>query len=84
VLKRMFEDINLTSDISLRVIRQNLFSSLTDKQWNVLEPLIPPALQAGYAYRVGRQITPSAAMVDSQSVKTTEVAQEVEVTIAAS
>jgi len=54
------------------VRRKSYSTDLTDKQWNVLEPLIPPALREQVRHRVGRQITPSAAMVDSQSVKTTE------------
>ena len=116
--------------------RKSYPTDLTDKQWNILEPLIPPSkaggrprtvdtreiinaifyiLASGCAWRMmphdlppwstvyyyfrqwriegvwqqlnqvlrekarqqdGRQLTPSAAIVDSQSVKTTEVAQQ--------
>ncbi len=64
-------------------------TDLTEQQWHLLKPLIPVS-KAGEcgnsstkcygnkcAHARGRETTPSAAIVDSQSVKTTEVAQKV-------
>jgi len=74
VLKGCLESINLTLILITQECVENLFNDLTDKQWNVLEPLIPPALREQVRHRVGRQITPAPLWLIA---KTTEVAQEV-------
>jgi len=56
--------------------RKSYSTDLTDKQWNVLEPSFLQRCES----RSATELTPdhpSAAMVEAQSVKTTEVAIEV-------
>lgn len=52
-------------------------SDLSEAEWAAVEPLIPPAkpggrLREAIRLQAGREATPSAAVIDSQSVETTE------------
>ena len=46
-------------------------SDLTDAEWEILAPFLPDEASCGRK-RAGREASPTAAVIDSQSVKTTE------------
>jgi putative transposase len=46
-------------------------SDVTDAEWEILAPFLPGEAPCGRE-RVGREASPAAAVIDSQSVKTTE------------
>lgn len=66
---------------TIKMTRQSYDTDLTDGQWLILEPLLAPAKPGGRPRstdlrKAGRQPHPSAACIDSQSVKTAGAAQE--------